>query len=420
MGLAERRKAMGYSQERLATVIGVDRTTVGRWDRGETTPEAVHRPKMAEALQLSLAELDALLTPPQADFPECTASTPCDRHGSEEIDDMIRREFLRLMVVTGSLTALAPDDADAIAEVADRGSAEDFSLMNGHLWQVYQLARSKSSVTAVVKDQLAALNEALKESSRAGGLYEVAGDLFQLAGELSFDGNRYTDAATSYTLAAKASSHARAFDLWACALVRHAYVDVYERRYSEAVETLDVAQRVAKRGDGALSTRHWVSSVQAEVYAGLQELGACEKALDEALRVADLTTPVHPGGWLRFDGSRLAEERGARYVQLGPLDLAEETLKRALESKPLSRGQSFRRRGAVLVDLAAVGAKRRDAEQVVTYGGEALRLAKQSHSGYVARRLQALQGELRTCGRDRRVVELNTEIDVLQKALRKG
>ncbi|MER6052300.1 helix-turn-helix transcriptional regulator [Streptomyces sp. NPDC001793] len=420
MDLAERRKAMGYSQERFAAVIGVDRTTVGRWDRGETTPEAVHRPKMAEALQLGLAELDALLTPPQADFPECTASLPCDRHGSEEIDDMIRREFLRLIVVAGSLTALTPENADAIAEVADRGSAEDFRLMNCHLWQVYQLARAKSSVNAVVKDQLGALNEALKESSRAGGLYEAAGDLFQLSGELSFDGNRYTDAAASYTLAAEASSHARAFDLWACALVRHAYVDVYERRYSEAAETLDVARRVAKRGDSTLSTRYWVASVQAEVYAGLQDLAACGKALDEAQRVADLTAPVHPGGWLRFDDSRLAEERGARYVQLGRLDLAEETLKRALASEALSRGQSVRRRGAVLVDLAAVGAKRRDAEQVVTYGGEALRLAKRSGSGYLARRLQALRGDLKTCGRNRRVVELNTEVDVLRKTLRKG
>ncbi|MGD3106750.1 helix-turn-helix transcriptional regulator [Streptomyces sp. YGL11-2] len=418
MGLAERRKAMGYSQERFAAVIGVDRTTVGRWDRGETTPEAVHRPKMADALQLGLAELDALLTPPQAHFSELTASPPCDRHGSEEID-MIRREFLRLMVVAGSLMALTPDDADAIAEIADRGSASDFRLMNCHLWQVYQLARSKSSVTAVVQDQLGALNEALKESGREGSLYEAAGDLFQLSGELSFDGNRYTDAAASYTLAANASSRARAFDLWACALVRHAYVDVYERRYSEAAETLEVARRVAKRGDSALSTRHWVASVQAEVHAGLQDLGACEKALDEAQRVADLTTPVHSGGWLRFDGSRLAEERGARYVQLGRLDLAEKSLKHALESNALSRGQSFRRRGAVLVDLATVGAKRRDAEQVATYGGEALRLARKSGSGYIARRLQALQGDLKVCGRDRRVVELNSEIGVLQEALRK-
>jgi hypothetical protein len=29
------------------------------------------------------------------------------------------------------------------------------------------------------------------------------------------------------------------------------------------------------------------------------------------------------GVWLRFDNSRLMEERGARYVELGHLDLAE-------------------------------------------------------------------------------------------------
>lgn len=333
---------------------------------------------------------------------------------------MIRREFLRLVVVAGALTALAPDDADAIAEVADRRSVDDFRLMNGHLWQVYQLARSKSSVTPVVQDQLGALNDALKESGLEGGLHEAAGDLFQLAGELSFDGNRYTDAAASYALAASASSNVRAFDLWACALVRHAYVDLYARRYAAAAETLEVAGRVAKRGDSTLSTRHWVASVQAEVYAGLQNLGACERALDEAQRVDDLTTPVHTGGWLRFDGSRLAEERGARYVQLGRLDLAEETLKRALESRALSKGQSCRRRAAVLVDLAAVGAKRHDVEHVMAYGGEALRLAKQSGSGYIARRLQGLQVDLQRCGRDGRVAAFNTEIGSLQNMLRKG
>ncbi|MGW2667309.1 helix-turn-helix transcriptional regulator [Streptomyces sp. NPDC001272] len=33
MGLAERRKALGYSQEKSAELLGVDRTTVGRWER---------------------------------------------------------------------------------------------------------------------------------------------------------------------------------------------------------------------------------------------------------------------------------------------------------------------------------------------------------------------------------------------------
>ncbi|MBZ9643360.1 helix-turn-helix transcriptional regulator [Streptomyces sp. PSKA30] len=415
MRLAKQRKAMGYSQEKFAHVLGVDRTTVGRWERGETTPDPVHRPKMATLLQLDLSELDALLTSPQADFQESAASPPGDRDGSGDIDDMIRREFLRLVTAAGALAALPADEAEALAEAAQRGSPDDFHRMNQHLWQVYQLARSKSSVTTVVRDQLSTLNDALKMRAprQVDALCTAAGDLFQLAGELSFDGNRYTDAAACYSAAASASGNARAFDLWACALVRHAYVDVYEKRFAEAAETLEVAWRVAARGDSSLSTRYWVASVQAEAYAGLQDLDACERALDEAQYVTDLSGRLHNGGWLRFDGSRLTEERGARYVQLGRLDLAESTLKSALASDALVHGPSFRRRGAVLADLAVIGAKRLDAEQVVAYGSEALRLARQTGSGYIARRLQALQAELGSLGRDRRVAEFDAEISVL-------
>lgn len=407
---------MGYSQEKFAHALGVDRTTVGRWERGETMPEAVQRPRMAELLQLDLAELDALLPSPQADLLEPVASPSGDRHGSGEFNDMIRREFLRLMAVTGAFTALGTDNAEATAEVGGRGSLDDLHRMNGHLWQVYQLARSKGSVITIVQDQLTALNDALKTSPsrQASALCEAAGDLWQLAGELAFDGNRYTDAAVAYTLAVSASSNARSFDLWACALVRHAYVDVYEKRFAEAAETLQAARKVAARGDSSLSTRYWVASVQAEAYAGLRDLAACERALEGAQGVADLTGTTHNGGWLRFDGSRLAEERGARYVQLGRLDLAETALMTALDSAALAKRVSSRRRGVVLADLAAIGAKRHDAEQVVSYGSEAIRLAQQSGSGYIARRLQTLQAALGSLGRDRRVAELDAEIGALR------
>jgi transcriptional regulator with XRE-family HTH domain len=60
--LAERRKAMGLSQERLAEAVGVDASTVARWERGETEPLAVYRPSLAEALNVSLEELGELLT----------------------------------------------------------------------------------------------------------------------------------------------------------------------------------------------------------------------------------------------------------------------------------------------------------------------------------------------------------------------
>ena len=54
-----------------------------------------------------------------------------------------------------------------------------------------------------------------------------------------------------------------------------------------------------------------------------------------------------PGGWLRFDGSHLAEERGTCYLALGRADLAEAALTEAL-----GQSVSLRRRGSLLTDLA--------------------------------------------------------------------
>jgi transcriptional regulator with XRE-family HTH domain len=52
---------MGLSQERLAEAVGVDTSTVARWERGETEPQAVHRPRLAEALKVTVETLGELL-----------------------------------------------------------------------------------------------------------------------------------------------------------------------------------------------------------------------------------------------------------------------------------------------------------------------------------------------------------------------
>ncbi|WP_406401500.1 helix-turn-helix transcriptional regulator [Streptomyces sp. NBC_00879] len=416
MSLGERRKALGYSQETFAQALGVDRTTVGRWESGKTEPQPPLRPRMAEVLQLDLAALDGLVSESRTPAEGVAALRLTAHQGLRDADDMIRRDFLRAIAVTGALAALPTGETEELQDGSWRGMSDDFLRMNSHLWQVYELARSKSSIHPIVRGQITALSRTLR--SRPAGevtnLCGAAGDLFQLAGELAFDNNRFTDAAASYTVAASASKDASAYDLWACALVRHAYLDVHERHYREAAETLSAAERVARRGDSLLSTRHWVASVQAEAHAGMGDLAACERALDEAEQVRHLNEGSNNGGWLRFDGTRLAEERGARYVQLGRLDLAEQALQSALEQSALAEGHSFRRRGVVLTDLAAIGAKRRDPDHVITFGREALQLAQETSSGYLARRLHRLRAEFGSLSRDARVADLDAEINTLK------
>ncbi|MGH4014717.1 MAG: helix-turn-helix transcriptional regulator [Pseudonocardiaceae bacterium] len=59
--LVDRRKAAGHTQESLAALLGVERSTVVRWEAGETEPLPWCRPKLAEALTVSLDEIDELL-----------------------------------------------------------------------------------------------------------------------------------------------------------------------------------------------------------------------------------------------------------------------------------------------------------------------------------------------------------------------
>jgi DNA-binding XRE family transcriptional regulator len=59
--LARRRLTIGYTQERLAEILGVSLSTVGRWERGVQVPQPWQRPDLAKVLGVTLEDLDLLL-----------------------------------------------------------------------------------------------------------------------------------------------------------------------------------------------------------------------------------------------------------------------------------------------------------------------------------------------------------------------
>jgi len=60
--LVQRRKALGLTQEELAELVAVGRSTVVRWERGESEPLPSIRPKLARALKVSVDLLESLLS----------------------------------------------------------------------------------------------------------------------------------------------------------------------------------------------------------------------------------------------------------------------------------------------------------------------------------------------------------------------
>ncbi|MCX4097391.1 hypothetical protein [Nocardia sp. alder85J] len=330
-----------------------------------------------------------------------------------EISDMNRRELLRLLsIATTTLVTPPAIDWDRVQFTAasgrvDGGVLDQHAILNQMLWKSYGEAETKATIFSAAREHLTILVDGLRSSPGAklrSRQLELIADVLQLTGEILLDGNHLAEAAHCYALSGTFAADAQAYDLWACALTRHAYIGIFDNRYDDALPLAEEAIEVARRGDGALPTRFWAESVRAQVQAGRGEADECQRAFDAARGVLGLGgTPSV--GWLRFSGERIDEEQASCLIQLGQPEPAERILNPLLE-RPLSA----RRRASVLVDLAAAGALRGDPVQTVWFGGASVDIARRTRSGYVGRRLDQLRSHLAELPTDRHVAHLADQI----------
>lgn len=62
----QRRKTVGLNQEALAEQLGVDVSSICRWEYGQRLPQPWQRPNLASALKISVEQLAGLLGDPDA------------------------------------------------------------------------------------------------------------------------------------------------------------------------------------------------------------------------------------------------------------------------------------------------------------------------------------------------------------------
>ncbi|PRY56018.1 helix-turn-helix protein [Glycomyces artemisiae] len=171
---------MGISQEELADRIGVDRTTVSRWERGENDPQPLYRRKLADLLDVDKVELDRLLLGADDRAPEQITSA---------------RDLTRPHLHEAAITV---DDLQRIEQTRTH-----FQEMYRRVGGVPTLPR----INAILDQRVAPMLRAAYENQLGRQLFRAAGSLTAFAGVCAYDADQQMAATARF---AEALSLARA------------------------------------------------------------------------------------------------------------------------------------------------------------------------------------------------------------------
>lgn len=308
----QRRKAVGYTQEGLAGELGIERTTVIRWERAETEPQPWLRPKLASVLQVTLEELGELLAdtidvPGRQDGFVLISSVPLDfslspshtvkvMEGFTAHDVASRRQVLeQLSVLTGAVllrpvrqwaatVPLVPIDPSGL----DLGDVTELEQAVT-LFRRWDASGAGGLRRKAVVGQFNAVAETLHESHPPDvtrRLFQITAELAQLAGWMSYDQGLPGMAQRYYLLALHACREAGAPDLGAKIIGDMTQLSTALGNYEDSLSLVHTALYSLPRQHTEL-VRSELLGLEARAYA---QLGSSEIA--NAARSADACVAV--------------------------------------------------------------------------------------------------------------------------------
>ncbi|MFC9220088.1 helix-turn-helix domain-containing protein [Streptomyces hygroscopicus] len=351
--LAGRRKAAGFTQESLADYLGVERSTVGRWESAETEPQAWMRPKLAHALGVMVEELQALLDD----------VTVADTRPSERMTYALENPASADLMVVAYLHEQLRQLDESYDQEASTGLLGTAGQLHG---QVKFLRENAASLRV----------------RRA--LYEVEADSATFMGQLVWDVSQRRDhhAPLGYfEEAVNAARHARDPSTESYATLRMSYVALYgEKNPGRGVTLAEQAAEAARLVSPSLTGLSLLHVAEGHAMTG--SLTECEAALRKA---EDQFDRVHPDDvaapyYSVNEFNRLA---GSCYLSLGLPERAEHILRmttRALAAKKKSQAIALGNLTLALIrqdklDEAASAMHRTIDAVELTRGGGGLNLA---------------------------------------------
>lgn len=385
--LVSTRKAAGFSQERLAEIVGVERTTVMRWERGETCPQPWARPKLARALGVSDEALSELLS--ESAEPERAVSAPAQI--IEEVEPLHRRDFLKYSVTFPALSfdelrhlGVAFDDARRYLDAEVVGYFKQQLASCAANDGIYGPAQALPLVLGVVAAierharhvKVKVRRELLTVGARAA---EFVGWLYRDARQPRLSAH-WRDRATEW------AQEAGDWPMQGYILLKKSQAAWDDR---DGMRMLTLAQ-AAHDGPWRLPplVLAEIAQQQARGLAMTGESSATVDAkLDEAWGLFTSTkSTTHELGW-HYDRALLTMQTAICYCEVGQPERAAELYREHLDDEQISH----RDRGYFLSLMASALAHASEPEDAASAGHEALAVAVETHS------LRTIQELKRVC-----------------------
>ncbi|MGB6164371.1 MAG: helix-turn-helix transcriptional regulator [Pseudonocardiaceae bacterium] len=414
--LVQRREILGHSQETLAQELGVELTTVGRWERGETSPQPWARPKLADALAVSLEELDRLLaegqppkavsTPDTLDEPandpehDPVLSAPWSQRGTVKVAVMLRggdrpverRGFLAWTGTTLTAPAhqwLVHEPGPLVSGLSGRrvsaGLADRLPAMIAEL-RTMDDAAGGGSMLSLAQHQFGwvagLLDRASYDESTGRKLHLALAELGQLAGWGAYDAGQPGLAQRYYVASLRAAHTADDRPLGAYTLGYLAYQATRQGRPAEAVTLIETAL-AGVRGRETPALLAELYSKQADAFATLSETVDCTTAMSKARNQIEHLSPDDDLSFLYWvTPAEVTAYAGQCLLQLGRAD--QETV--LLDDGIALFEESFvRNRQAYVIHLADALSRpgeQRDLDAAAGRGMEAIHIAESLDSTY--------------------------------------
>ncbi|WP_433343602.1 helix-turn-helix transcriptional regulator [Micromonospora sp. CA-111912] len=374
--LCQRRKTLGFSQERLAETLGVDRSTVVRWENAETDPQPWHRTRIAAVLRVTPDQFDGML-----------GDVSIVRRRGQAMGDNAKAAPARTELLSPLRAFLTTSYLPPAIRLEPR--TVDVRRSVGQLHRLYQQA-SYDNVARQVPDVLSqatvlAGNSSGPQRSTAikllAAAYLAASKLAVKAGDGEIALVTADRAATAAHLVEdKALAGVAAYQA-SCAYLRlPGHMHEAEQTALASIEQLSVRQRIDD--PDLLSVRGALTLLSAVVAARLGRSDNADSRLADAERLAANLRADGNRMWTAFGPTNVVIHRVSVAVDAGQYDRAFEVSK-PLDTSKLPAGL-VSRRAQVHLDLAVASAANNEGPSLaVLHFLEAERIAPETISANI-------------------------------------